>query len=168
MIPLILLSCDGPQMSEAYHQVSVTLTEADADIESAFADNITAATSDVALMVPGLESIAISDALIAAADRGLTVEVVTDIDAAGQAGLVALESAGLEVQYADDAVTYFDFAINADVSWSSEQVVMSNTVLVTDEVEVLSASHLGSGAGIRMLWRGRGEDIGGDFAAEHN
>ena len=81
---------------------------------------------------------------------------------------MALEEAGLQVRYADDAVTYFDFAINADVSWSSEQVVMSNTVLVTDELEVLSASHLGTGEGTRLLWRGRGEDIGGDFAAEHN
>ncbi|MFT5684127.1 MAG: hypothetical protein ACI8RZ_005068 [Myxococcota bacterium] len=168
MIPLLLLACDGPQMSEAFHQVSVTPTNSAADIETAFVDSIAAATFDVGLMVPGLESAAVAEALIAAADRGVSVEVVTDIDSTGQSGLIALEEAGLVVQYADDSVTYFDFAINADVSWSSEQVVMSNTVLVVDEVEVLSASYLGEGEGTRLLWRGRGEDIGGDFAAEHN
>ena len=168
MILSLLLSCDGPQMSGAFHQVSVTTTTEAVDIEAAFVENIAAATLDVALMVPGLESTVVSDALIAAAARGLTVEVVTDIDSTGQAGLLALEDAGLDVQYADDAVTYFDFAVNNDVSWSSDQVVMSNVVLVTDEIDVLSTNHLGAGEGSRLLWRARGEDIGGDFAAEHN
>ena len=169
MISIItLLSCDGPQMSEAFHQVSVASHSTDAEVEAAFVTAIDAAAADVGLMVPGLTSTAVSDALIAAAERGVNVEVVTDIDSTGEAGLLALEGAGVPVTYADDAVSYFDFAINADVSWSSEQVVMSNTVLVVDEVDVLSASHLGEGEGVRLLWRGRGEDIGGDFAAEHN
>jgi hypothetical protein len=168
MIPLLLLSCDGPQMSQAFHQVSLTATDSAADIEAAFVEAIGGASVDVALMVPGLESTPIAEALLAAAERGVTVEVVTDIDAAGQAGLLVLEEAGLEVRYADDAVSYFDFAINADVSWSSDQVVMSNTVLVVDEITVLSASSLEAGEGTRLLFSGRGEDIGGDFAAEHN
>ena len=137
MIPLLLLACDGPQMSEAFHQVSVTPTDSAEEVASAFVDSINAATSDIGLMVPGLESAAVTEALISAAARGVSVEVVTDIDSAGQSGLVALEDAGLVVQYADDAVTYFDFAINADVSWSSDQVVMSNTVLVVDEIDGL-------------------------------
>ena len=155
-------------MSEAFHQVSLITTTDAAEIETAFVEGIASAESDVALMVPGLTSTAVADALIAAADRGASVQVVTDIDSTGQDGLLALESAGLTVQYADDSVTYFDFAINADVSWASEQVVMSHTVLVIDDAAVISASHLGEGEGSRLLWRARGEDLGGDFAAEHN
>ncbi len=168
MIPLLLLACDGPQMSEAYHQLTVEVVADDAAVEAAFIAAMATAEEDIALMVPGMESTTLAAALVEAAGKGITVEVVADVDATGQAGLLALEEAGVSVQYADDSLSYFDFAINDDVTWSSDQVVMSHAMLIVDRVSVVNASHSGAGEGSRLLWTARGEDIAGDMDLEHN
>lgn len=165
---LLWSACSGPQLSGAFHQVSLSVVTEDAAVLEAFSAAVAGATASVDVLLPGLEDVALAEALIAARDRGLTVRVATDIDAQGQAGLLALEAAAIPLTYANDAVSYFDFAINEDVSWSSAQVVMSHAMLVVDEVSVVSATSLGGGEGARVVWTARGEDIGEDMWLEHN
>ena len=170
MTPILLLalSCAGPQLSDAFHQVGLATVTSDAEVVAALTDAIATAAVSVDLLVPGMDDTTLAQALIDARDRGLSVRVATDIDAQGQAGLLALEDAGVALVYGDGEVSYFDFAINEEVSWTSAQVVMSHTMLVVDEVEVVSATHLGGADGTRVVWTARGEDIGEDMWLEHN
>ncbi|MEL6346139.1 MAG: hypothetical protein AAFV53_23720 [Myxococcota bacterium] len=170
MIPLLFLTmgCEGPQLSDAFHQVNVTTVSSDAEVVNAFVEAIDGASARVSVLVPGLESDALAQAIINAQARGVDVTVATDVDARGQSGLSLLESASVPIRYANDAVSYFDFAINSSVFWTSEQVVMTHTMVVVDEIQVVNASHLGAGEGSRFIWTARGEDIAEDMDIEQN
>jgi hypothetical protein len=121
----------------------------------------------VQALIPTLTDEAIAAALVEAHERGVLVEVATDVDVAADPGFATLEAAGVPVTYGDGAVSYFDFAINADVAWTSDQVVMTHAMIIADEIDVLSASGLAEGEGSRLLWTARGEDIGNDMGLEH-
>jgi hypothetical protein len=139
---LALLSCaEAPPMSEAFHQVDLSVTDADA-VSAAFVAAIDGAEEHVQALIPTLTDEAIAAALVEAHERGVLVEVATDVDVAADPGFATLEAAGVPVTYGDGAVSYFDFAINADVAWTSDQVVMTHAMIIADEIDVLSASGL--------------------------
>lgn len=170
MTPLLmgLLSCSEPQTSEAFHQVTVTDVDSEQAVIDAFVSAIDGAQSSARVLVPGLVDTTLAQAIINAQDRGVAVSVATDVDAQGQAGLTALEGAQVPLRYADGAVSYFDFAINTSVFWTSEQVVMSHAMVVVDETSVVNATSLGAGDGKRFIWTATGEDIGEDMGIEQN
>ncbi|MED5374215.1 MAG: hypothetical protein VX899_24570 [Myxococcota bacterium] len=168
---LLLLACAAPDTTEAFNVVTVeTYTDAsggDAVID-AFIEAADGATSDLAVLLPGLVDADLTAAIIAAYEDGLSVAVATDIDSAEDSGIVALQDAGVPVSLGDDAVAYFEFSLNADVAWDSEDVRMTHTAMVVDRSEVLNASSLLPGDGMRWMIHATGQDLSYDWDIEHN
>lgn len=165
---LWMLGCaPAPPLSDAFHQVNVDVVDGHDAVRDAFVSAVETAETRAQVLLPGLTDDALANAMVDAHNRGVLVEVATDVDVADDAGFAILEAAGVPVTYGDDAVSYFDFAINADVSWTSDQVVMTHAMVITDNVNVVSASNFMAGEGQRLLWQGRGEDLGNDMSLEH-
>ncbi|MCB9795874.1 MAG: hypothetical protein H6741_24520 [Alphaproteobacteria bacterium] len=169
MMPLLMLlaGCAAPDVSELFHDAHAEIVDGDADVEAAFIDMVDGAERSLAVALPSEPSDPLAAALVQAVERGVDVRFTTDVDAAGPR-VDALADAGAEVSLADGAVSYFDFAFNVDVSWTSEQVVMSHALVLADDTHALSASGYGGEDGPRLLWTLRGEDLGADLFWEHN
>lgn len=169
MIPLLLAlsGCAAPNVSELFHDAQIEVVDGDADVDAALIEIVEGAERSLDVALPSEPSDALAAALVQAVERGVALRFTTDVDAAGPR-VDALEEAGAEVSLADGAVTYFDFAFNVDVAWTSEQVVMSHTLVLADDTQVLNASAYGGEDGPRLLWRARGEDLGSDVFWEHN
>lgn len=169
LLASLAAGCAAPDMTAATTQLSYTTVRGSAEVDDAFITHIETAEQRVAVAVPALENTALSDALIEAYDRGLQVEVVTDVDHGADAGAVALADAGVPLTLADGPVTYFEFALNQDVEWRSDQVTMSNAFVVTDTRDITAATSAGdSGDGWRVLIEGESESMAEDLRAEHN
>jgi hypothetical protein len=168
MIPLLFLGCaEEPPVSEAFHQIDLQIVDDGSAVSAAFIDVVSGAERRVQVLLPSLTDDTLADAIVDAHERGLQVEVASDVDVSGDSGFALLEAAGVPVTFGDGGVSYFDFAINADVAWTSEQVVMTHSMIVADEINVVTASNFAPGDGSRLLWTARGEDIGKDMSLEH-
>ena len=102
-----LSACAAPDLDGIFHQLGVAVAETPEDATQPFLDAIDDAEEYVAICVPTLEDQAISDALIAAAERGIEVEVVTDYDEADDAGIADLVAAGIPVTLSTYSGVYF-------------------------------------------------------------
>ncbi len=169
LLGLAASGCAAPDMSLATTQLDFTTVQGSDLVDEAFIEKIEGAEERLRVALPAVADTALSDALIEAFDRGVDVEVVTDIDHSGDAGAVALADAGVPLTLADDGVTYFEFALNQDVAWDSADVRMSNAFVVADQVDLAAATSAGDGGeGWRVLVEGRSEDMAEDLRAEHN
>lgn len=167
----LLLACTGAPDVEAtaFTRVDMSIVDGSAAVDEAFVAALDQVERQALVMLPQLEDTALSDALIAAHQRGVQVEVVTDVDESQDAGALALVEAGVPVALADGAITYFDFALNQDVSWPSSDAIMSHATLVLDDNRVLNATTAGDATtGARILFDVTSEDLAWDLAAEHN
>ena len=168
-VSLLLGACAAPDTTEVFQVVDVSAEDNAASTHEHFVAAMDAATSDIQLMLPTIEDTALSDAAIAAFDRGLDVEVVTDQDASGSAGALALFEAGVPVTFADGAVTYFEFSVGEMVAWNSDQTMMTHAMVLTDGTDFVAATTAGQEAdGWRMVVTGKGEDLVRDLWDEHN
>lgn len=168
LLPLALLgACTAPEIA-TFHQLETSFVEADAASERAVAV-IDEAQDSLHIALPEGEDLSLAEAILRAWDRGLEVEVVTDIDQQEDPGIAALLAGGVPVTLADAGITYFDFNINADVSWPSQHTIMSHAYLVADREHVLAANRLGSmRPGTTVLLEWRGEELVEDLLTEHN
>lgn len=171
LTPLLLLplvGCAEPDLDAMFTLADVSSggrTEA-VDALAALADG---AEESLVVSIPGGQDTEVSDILVRTADRGVSVEVVTDYDRREDPGIVALADAGIPVTLADDGITYFEFNLNADVSWTSEETILSSSFAVADHLEFMSASDLGEiHDGRRIIVEGRGQDLADDLFKEHN
>ena len=166
---LIVAGCAPPEMSRVFTQVDMTVTTADA-ADQAVADALDAANASVHLAIPAGIDVRVPEAALRAWERGLEVEVVTDIDQADDEGIVMLMESGVPVSLADDELTYFDFNINQDVTYSSNSAKMSHAFAVVDRSAVWQLSAMGRGTGDSPVvqFMVTGEDLVEDMLTEHN
>jgi len=166
---LALVACAPPDAEELFNRVDVSVEQTPADASRHFVDLIDDAEDSVHICLPSIEDTSLSDALIAAYDRGVEVEVATDIDMADTEGALALAEAGVPLTLADDGIAYFEFAFNIDVEWSSEETIMSHSFVVVDGYHVANATAVGDLAeGPRVVFDAVGEELAEDLWTEHN
>ena len=164
-----LVGCAAPDAEDSFTRVSGTVATSGAEAGLLFADFIDEAQHSLSVALPSLEDEVIADALVQALDRGVEVEVVTDIDQLADPGTETLQAAGVPLRLVDDGLGFFDFSLGRDVAWSSSQVRMSHAFAVADETEILSASTAGAlGEGARVVFSASSEDLGDDLLMEFN
>ena len=173
-IACALWGCAPPDAQDLFHDAELTVERDPVRAEQRFADAILDATSSIHVALPELNSDALTDALFTvwdevADDPEFIYELVVDIDQRNDPGVAALIEAEAPVVLADDGITYFEFALNEDVAWSSDQTTMSHAYAVIDEQRIVTATtagHLRSGP--RVVLDLRGELLVEDLLAEHN
>ena len=171
LLPLLFLGCDAPDASQLFHAVELLPEDNAADANQRMVGAVERAKQSLHIAMPVGHDLALADALIAAHDRGVQLEIVTDVDSAGHEGLTRLlaHQPPIPITLADDEVEYFDFNINDDVSWRSDETIMSEGFLVVDGREALVNDLLGETAeGKRMVVSLRGEELIEDLLTEHN
>jgi hypothetical protein len=168
-ILLALAGCAAPDAGDSFTRVSGTIATTGEEAGLLFADFIDEAQHTLSVALPSLQDEVITDALVQAWDRGVEVEVVTDIDQLEDPGSEALQEAGVPLRLVDDGLGFFDFSLGRDVGWSSSQVMMSHAFAVADETQILSASTAGAlGEGARVVFSATSEDLGDDLLMEFN
>ncbi|MBN2800056.1 MAG: hypothetical protein JXX28_13005 [Deltaproteobacteria bacterium] len=178
-LPLLLLvGCAAPDAGQLFYSVNTHVTDGPDETVGYFVDAIAKAETKVDIAFPKGEDTRLSDALIAAYDRGVEVKVVTDIDEADSAAVSELIAAGVPTTLADAGISYFEFLLGDTVSWPSEQTIMSHAFAVIDyevtdyqytEPKVVQASSVGSLAeGPRVVFEARGEELAEDLWIEHH
>jgi hypothetical protein len=167
LIPLLLIACAAPDL-EFNHHATVQAHDSQDSANQAFLDVFERATTELRVALPSGTDETLTDALIAANDRGVDVLVVTDVDQVADPGFVALSEAGIAVTYGDGAVGYFDFNSNADVGWTSDQVILSSAFTVADKTWFAGASRVGGlEQGQTLTVSGQHNDLADDLWTEH-
>ena len=168
-IALLAVSCSPSyEASEFRHEVSTHVTDADGTI-ARMVSAIESAERSLDVALPVFTNTDLSDALIAANERGVALRVLTDIDRIDDAGTQAILAADIPITLADDELAYFDFNINDDVRFASDKVRMSHSWVLVDEERATIASFAGSDTpGARVVFELRGEDLLEDLWTEHN
>ena len=138
------LGCtDMPELMDAFTTVEVdALVDADG-VADEFINLADGANTTLKVAVPRLTSEDLAQALVDAHDRGVDVQVVSDIDEADDAGFALLEAAGVPLTLGCDEVTYNDFALNQTVNWPSGTVRMSHSFAVADQLDVVLSTRAG-------------------------
>lgn len=186
LLPLTLFACAAPDGTGFFNKVDVRIAEDEIAAALEFIPVIEAAQDTLHVALPRATYTPLTDAIIAAHDRNVDVKVVTDIDRRDHQGILDLEAARVPLTYNDNEVpcesigsdgpppcsgplTYFDFSFNQDVSWSSEQILMSHAFVVADRAQLAVASQVG-GESItpQVVVQMTGEEIGEDLITEHN
>ncbi|MBX2797221.1 MAG: hypothetical protein KTR31_06135 [Myxococcales bacterium] len=166
---LFAAGCTAPDPGELFNAVSVTVYDDAEAAEDVFVQAVTQASDSAHLALPDAENTDLYDAVAGAWSSGLETELVLDADEAGDPGATALLDVGAPVQLVDDGLTYFEFVLNRDVFWTSEQTVMSHAFAVVDRQRIFTATtagHLRSGPRIGLQLRG--EELVEDLLTEHN
>ena len=166
---LALSGCAGPDVTDAFTRVDLFAPDGGEGANAAFVEVIDSAETFLAVALPAADAPAVTDALIEAWDRGVEVEVVTDVDQESDPGIQALIAAEIPVQLADGAIGYFDFNQNRDVSWSSTLVRFTHAYAIADQRRFAAATRAGDrDPGTALVLRGRSEDLTEDLLYEHN
>lgn len=170
LLPLVLLAaCAPPDASGLFTSAVARVLDDGASTDAALVDAIDGTKERLHVALPYADDTTVSDAILRAFDRGVDVQVLTDVDREADPGIAALLEAGVPVSLADGGMTYFDFTTNADVTWTSDQVRMTDCWVVTDGTRVLGCTLAGSAQnGPRVLFDARGEEIAEDVLSEHN
>lgn len=162
-----MIACSAPE-GQFNHQVTIEAHDGADGPNAAFLDVFDRATTELRVALPAGADTQLTDALLAAYDRGVDVRVVTDVDQAADPGFVALTEAGLAVQYGDGAVSYYDFNSSTDLSWTSDQVLLSSAFAVADKTWFAGASRAGGiEDGQTLVAYGQHQDLADDLWTEH-
>ncbi|MBT3219398.1 MAG: hypothetical protein HN348_09930 [Proteobacteria bacterium] len=168
LLPLLLVACAPPEL-DVFTTLDISLVDTPEAANEVFLDLFDKAEDSLHVALPSGEDTTITDALIDSWERGVDVEVVTDIDHQDDAGIVDLFDAQVPVQLADGAVTYFDFGFNQPVAWDSEDVIMSDSYAIADGVQLVNASAIGDlDLGERIIFEVVSPDLSYDLELEHN
>jgi len=175
VLSLVALSaCSPPDAGQLRNQVDLLVDADDAATTQRFIDTIDSAeeTLQIALpqnpeegAIPDFDP-ALGDAIISAANRGVEVEVISDVDAEDDPVVEALDDAGITMRLADPSIAYFEFATNEDVGWASHDVMMSHAFVLADTTRYVNANRLGGLDGQRVVFQGQNEDLGLDVSSE--
>jgi len=164
-----MLGCNAPPEMDTFSQVRVHAPDDAESTDAYFIDLFDSAEETLDVALPAIEDEDLSDAIIDAWDRDVAVRVVTDIDRSADAGVIALQEAGVPLTLADGAITYFDFNILDDVLWTSDQAIMSHAFAIADEIRAVNATSAGTlEEGTRLVLDLQGEDLMIDMWVEHN
>lgn len=172
-LPLLLSvaalgACAQPDLDAMFTQLNVE-AGGRAEATATVVDLIDSADDTVHMALPAGEDTAITDALVAAYNDGLDVEVTTDFDQVDDPGIQALLDAGVPTTRTNDGIEYFEFVLGVDVAWDSADTILSSSFVVVDRLEFAAANDLGfDHDGTRVILTGRGEDITDDLVKEHN
>lgn len=168
---LLLAACAPPDLDDLFTSVEARHNGESGEaqeVEAAFAEVVDGAERTLSVALPGLSDPLLTDAILAAWDREVDVQVAVDADRADEPGVVALQNAGVPLRLADDGVTFFEFETNGVVSWTSEQIQMSHAFAVADTSAWITATRAGDTVAGPVVWfAGRGEDIAEHILLEH-
>jgi hypothetical protein len=165
---LLLGACGAPDLSELYTQTAVEVVDDGAAANAVFTEFVSAAQDTLHVALPGLADTELAQALIDRRDAGVDVQVVVDFDQREDEGVALLRDADVPVRLADAGLAYFDFSINADVSFPSEDVLMTHSFAIADNNQALLSSQAGDlDSGARVLLHASGEDLWEDLRSEH-
>lgn len=170
-LPVFLVACSAspPKLGQMFSQVEIFTPDDVAVATDRVVEVIDGADDTLHIALPAGENEALSDAILDAWDRGVDVEVVTDIDQAGDAGVASLLNSDVPVTLADGEITYFDFNVNDDVSWTSSQTLMTHAFVIADRRRLINASSIGwLRSGPTVLMDVVSEEIVEDYLSEHN
>ncbi len=170
LLPLVLLgACAPPDPGALFTSATARVLPDGQATDALLIDAIDAAKDSLHVALPAAEDTGISDAILRAFDRGVDIQVLTDVDREGDPGITALIDAGVPVSLADGGMTYFDFTTSRDVTWTSDQVRMTDCWVVTDGLRVVGCTLAGSlQGGPRVAFDVKGEEIAEDVLGEHN
>lgn len=163
-----LMACQAPDAGGAFNQLELFIAETPDEANQQFADFVGQASDTVQVALPTDQDSVIAEAILDAWNKGLDVEVVTDIDEASQPGIQLLLDNEVPVTLADDGLAYFDFNINADVEFTSDTTIMSNAWVVVDGARALLGTRAGFvTTGETILVEISGEQPVEDIQSEH-
>jgi phosphatidylserine/phosphatidylglycerophosphate/cardiolipin synthase-like enzyme len=163
-----MAACAPPDLSELRQSVEVSVTEGPTATHARFVAFFESAEDTLHVALPAGVDTALSDALTDAWDRGVEVEVVTDFDRSAEPAILAITDAGIPLRLADGAIAYFDFSENEDLTWESEDVIMSHAYAIADGTRILNATSAGTtDEGDRIVFEALNQDLGEDLHAEH-
>jgi hypothetical protein len=175
---ILLPACTAPDLADSFTTLELFVEDSSQDANAHAIALLEAAEDSAHISLPAGSDTQLTDAILATWNRGIEVEVTTDYDQVevgtatdreADEGLLELIDAGVSVQLADAGVEYFDFSLKNDVSWSSEQVIMSDTTVIVDQRYIVNATHLGDTLeGHRVVFNAVSEDLGEDLELEHN
>ncbi|MCB9677564.1 MAG: hypothetical protein H6737_20830 [Alphaproteobacteria bacterium] len=169
LLALFLVACGPPDASALFTTMQVRTVGSEQDANDAFIGVIESADDELIVALPRITDTLISDAIIARREAGVDVRVVTDVDQQSDPGVQALRDANVPLRLADGGISYFDFSLNTDVSWSSSQVLMSHAFVVADRYDILNATLAGGDTDSAVvLFQMQGEDLATDLWLEHN
>ncbi len=164
----LLLSCEAPD-ELGYNALDLGVFDGSEATNAFFIAVAESAESTLDVALESLDDVAVAEAMLDAHDRGVDVRVVVDFDHRDGAGVQLLTDAGLPVTLADDGISYFDFVLNRDVTWSSEDTRMTHHFAIGDGIDIAMATLAGdTGGGERVVLHGLSEDVGQDMGFEHN
>lgn len=167
---LSAVGCAPPAVdAEARTRLQLARTGDEAAAATAqFVDAIDSAELELAVALPALVEVDLADAIIRAQDRGVAIEVITDVDRAEDPGVALLAAAEVPLKLADPGIAYQDFAVNLELVFPGEAVQMSHAYAIVDRTRVLSAPFVGGGdVGENLVLDVESEDIAWDFLLEH-
>ena len=169
MTPLLaLMACAAPETDALFNRLELSTPVTAADANEIFVETVEAASDEVRIALPTLTDMTLATSLIDAHMAGVEVLVTMDIDQADDEGVIALQDAGVPVQLGDAGLTYFEFSLNDDVTWPSEDIRMSHAFVVADQTEVVMANQAGDLTDApRVVVSGHSEDLGQDLNMEH-
>ncbi len=164
----LLSGCAAPPMGATFNAAEV-FVEDDAERQTdRLARAVDGARHTLEVALPAGEDTALAESIVDAWDRGVAVRVVTDIDLADSPAIARLTDAGVPLTLADGAVSLFDFNLKTDMSWTSDQTLMSHGhVIVDDEAAWVGTGVGATGPGERVLLGLQGETIIEDLLSEH-
>ena len=166
---LLLTGCEAPS-DATMHQIGVSITPDAQATNEAFVALIDDATDSLVVALPQGHDELLSMALIEAANAGVSVKVIADVDNGDEPVFAALNDANIPVTYGDHGIGYFDFALNEDLSWQSAQVQMTHAFVIADHVSAAVATNAGAqdDTANQVLFSVQGEDLIDDLWIEHN
>lgn len=175
-LALALGACTAPDTNELMTSLDLTVADTPAEATAVFAAAFADAEESLDVCIPQGEDEDLTDAILAAWDRGIDVRVATDIDEADDPGIATLIDAGVPVSLADAGISYHDFLLNETLTWTSEETVMTHAFAVIDyrgsdylEPRVVQASSIGSlDEGPRIVFEATGEALVEDMWLEQN
>ncbi|MEN0064934.1 MAG: hypothetical protein AAGA48_22505 [Myxococcota bacterium] len=163
-----VVGCAAPDPTELFNGLSAEVLPA-TEAEALFVEAVESATSSLHIALPDAEDEALLQAIGAAFDNGLEVELTLDIDEQDDPGVAQLFDLGVPITLASDGLEYFEFALNEVVSWSSEETVMSHAYVVVDRQRIVTATTAGhTRSGDRVVFSMHGEELLEDWLIEHN
>lgn len=189
-LSLVLLAlsvgCAAPEPAEGFINIEQFVEADSAAANQHFIDLMDSTEFSLRVALPSLEDESVANAFADALDRGVDARLVIDIDHGEDAGALVLANRGVTCLggdeallarangdgppcvLADDGVSYFDFANNVEVNVPSTSIRMTHAFAVGDRVNLVRADHAGDVTnGTRVVFVGRGEDLGDDLSWEH-
>ena len=172
-LPLVCAACAVPEPSQLFEDAAIEVLGTGA-AESRFVDAVYAADQSLHVALSDATNPELMEALLARweevqDDPTFDFEVIVDFDSQGADGVAALLNAEAPVTLADGGLEYFEFLLNDEVRWRSEQTLMTHAYVVVDRLSVVSATSAGHlRPGPRVVLSLRGENLIEDLLIEHN